>query len=65
MKAQLRGFLQILFLLGFVLLLIRFFPIMFRLLEAAAIGIREFWWAVLVITLGVWLVWVLRKRNSG
>lgn len=65
MKSQIRGFFQILFLLAFVFLLIRFFPLAIRFAEAAAIGIREFWWAVLVLAMGGWLIWVLRNRNSG
>ncbi|MGK5086201.1 hypothetical protein WDW86_01475 [Bdellovibrionota bacterium FG-2] len=63
-----RGILQILFLVGFVLLLLRFFPLVVRLGDAAALGVRgvvEFWWVVLLLALGGWLIWVLRKRNSG
>lgn len=65
MKMQIRGFLQILFLFAIVLLLIRFFPLAIRMTEAAAMGIRQFWWLVLALALGGWLIRVLRKRNSG
>ena len=43
----------------------RFFPLAIRLAEGAAVGIREFWWAILVLALSGWLIWVLKKRNSG
>lgn len=65
LKQQSRGFLQLIFLLVFVFILIRFFPILIRLTQMAAMGVVEFWWAVLILSLGGWLVWVLRKRNSG
>lgn len=65
MQSQLRGFLQLVFLFAIVFLLIRFFPFVVRIGEAAAMGLRQFWWVVLILALGGWLVWVLRKRNSG
>lgn len=65
MNRKLRGFVQIFFLAAFVFLLIRFFPIAIRVTEAAALGLREFWWLVLILSLAIWLVFVLRKRNSG
>lgn len=64
MQSQLRGILQLIFLIAFVILLIRFFPFVVRIGEAAAIGLLQFWWVVLILALGGWLVWVLRKRNS-
>lgn len=65
MKSQLRGFLQVIFLLAFVWLLVRLFPFLARLSEAASFSLRSFWWVILVLALGGWLIWVLRKRNSG
>ncbi|MEK6580343.1 MAG: hypothetical protein AABZ55_14045 [Bdellovibrionota bacterium] len=65
MKSQLRGIIQILFLGAVVFLFLRFFPIIARFGEAAALGLREFWWLILVLSLGAWLIWVLRKRNPG
>jgi len=65
MKNQQRGILQIIFLLVFVALLIRLFPLAIRIAESAALGIRQFWWMILILSLGGWLVWVLKKRNSG
>ena len=65
MKRQIRGLLQILLLVAVVFLLIRFFPFVVQVGEAAALGLREFWWVVLVLSLGGWLILVLGKRNSG
>jgi hypothetical protein len=65
MKRQLLGVLQLLALFAVMIALIRFFPIVVRIGNAAALGIREFWWIVLIFSLGGWLIWFLRKRNSG
>lgn len=65
MKRQFQGILQLGFLLLIVAVLIRFFPLAISAAEAAALGIRQFWWMILVVSLGGWLVWVLSKRNSG
>ncbi|MEK7689767.1 MAG: hypothetical protein AAB425_01975 [Bdellovibrionota bacterium] len=65
MKNLWRGIFQILFLVLFTGLLIRFFPLAIRVSEMAALGLREFWWVVLGLALAGWLVFVLRKRNSG
>lgn len=65
MNRQLRGLLQLAFLIAVVFALLRLFPLILRFSEAAAMGLREFWWAILALILGGWLLWVLRKRNSG
>jgi len=63
-KRQFRGFLQLTFLFVVVYILIRLFPIATRIANAAALGVRELWWVVLIFALGAWLIWVLKKRNS-
>mgnify|MGYP001574457054 CR=1 FL=1 len=65
MKRYYRSIAQVLLLATVAFLLIRFFPIVIQMTEAAALGIRAFWWMILVFALGGWLIWVLRKRNSG
>ncbi len=65
MKARSRGLFQLIFLLVFVFVLIRFFPVLARIAQAAALGSVELGWIILVFALGGWLVWVLSKRNSG
>ena len=58
-----RGILQTVFIIFFALLLIRFFPFVVRIGEAAALGLREFWWGILILAMAVWLLWVFRKRK--
>jgi hypothetical protein len=65
MKAERKSFLQIILLVGFVIILIRLFPIFIRLIEVAAFDLIRFWWVVLILALLGWLVYVLRKRNPG
>lgn len=65
MRSYWRGIIQLIVLGVFALLLIRFFPFVARIGEAAVMGLREFWWGILILALGGWLIWVLRKRNSG
>lgn len=65
MKRQIRGLFQVFFLVAVVALLIRLFPFVAQVGEAAALGLREFWWLILVLSLGGWLIFILRKRNSG
>lgn len=65
MNRWLRSFLQLALLFGIVFALVRFFPFVARLGEIAALGLREFWWLVLILSLGGWLIWILGKRNSG
>ncbi|MGE4108465.1 MAG: hypothetical protein AB7F66_14765 [Bacteriovoracia bacterium] len=65
MKQQLRGIVQVVALCFFAYFLVRLFPLVIRLVEASAMGIRQLWWAVLIVALGGWLIWVFRSRNSG
>ena len=41
------------------------FPSVARVVEGAAMDLRRFWWLVLVVGLGLWTVWVIKKRNPG
>jgi hypothetical protein len=59
-----RGILPAIFLIVFVLLLIRFFPFVARVGEIAALSLREFWWGILILSLVVWLVVVFRKQSD-
>jgi hypothetical protein len=60
-----RSIVQVLFLIFIVVILVRFFPFVVQVGEMAALGLREFWWLILILALAFWLVWVLKKRNSG
>jgi hypothetical protein len=63
MRQPHRNVLQAAFLILFALLLIRFFPFVVRIGEVAALGLREFWWGVLILAMAVWLLWAFRKRR--
>lgn len=65
MNRTLRGLIQLLALVAIAFGLLRLFPLMLRLSEIAALSLGSFWWVVLALALGAWLIWVLRKRNSG
>lgn len=65
MNRTVRGLIQLLALVAIAFGLLRLFPLMLRLSEIAALSLGSFWWVVLALALGAWLIWVLRKRNSG
>ncbi len=56
---------QIISIVMFILVLIRVFPLVVRIGDVAAISLRRFWWGVLIVALGGWLIHVLRARRSG
>lgn len=62
MTLQQKKIAQIVVLILVVLLLIRFFPLAFRMVEGAAMGIRQFWWVVLILIFGAWVFWIARKK---
>lgn len=53
--------LGLLVLTGFVIL--RLFPLLLRVVEASALGLAQFWWAILIVALLLALFWFLRVRN--
>ena len=63
MRQPVRSIVQVILLMVVVGVLIRFFPWVARIGEAAALGLREFWWGILIVALAVWLVWTFRKRH--
>lgn len=63
MNARWKGYLQLILFFAFAALLIRFFPIAARIAQGAAMGIREFWWAILILALGGLSIWVLRRKR--
>jgi uncharacterized membrane-anchored protein len=42
--------------------LILLFPGALRFVEMAARELRYFWWLILLVALGVWLIWGFRRR---
>jgi hypothetical protein len=54
---------QLIVLIAVVFLLIRFFPYAVKAVEAAALGVREFWWLILVLVFSGWIFLLSRKKN--
>jgi hypothetical protein len=49
---------------GVLLGLVLAFPRALRFVELAARELRYFWWLVLIVALGVWLVWGVGRRSK-
>ena len=62
MNPRLRAALQIGVLLLVLVVLVRIFPATFRFVEMAALELRYFWWAILLVALAVWLIWGLGRK---
>ena len=62
MNPRLRAALQIGVLLVVLVVLVRIFPATFRFVEMAALELRYFWWAILLVALAVWLIWGLGRK---
>jgi len=52
--------LVLVFVLGGLVLL---FPGALKFVEMAARELRYFWWLVLLVALGLWLIWGFRRRR--
>jgi len=52
--------LVLVFVLGVLVLL---FPGALKFVEMAARELRYFWWLVLLVALGLWLIWGFRRRR--
>jgi hypothetical protein len=64
MRNYSRGLIQLTLVFVFVIVLIRFFPIVIRAADAAALGIMAFWRIILIFALAILVIWALkRKRN--
>jgi len=57
-----RALLQIGLLVAVILALFLVFPKAFAFVEMAARELRYLWWLILLLALGVWLIWGLRKK---
>ena len=65
MKAQRNGLVRYILILILVLALVRFSPVIVRMIQATAIGARAYWWAIipaLVISAGFWR---MMRRGSA
>jgi hypothetical protein len=59
-----RFFVQISLLIFTSFLVLRLFPLLLRVVEASALGLAQFWWAILVIGLLIGLFLFLRARTK-
>jgi hypothetical protein len=62
MNPRARALLQITMLLGLIAALFLLFPKAFGFVELAARELRYLWWLILLIALGVWLIWGLKRK---
>ena len=62
MSLRARAALQIGVLLGVVIALVVVFPRAYSFVEMAARELRYFWWLILLVALGVWLVWGIGRK---
>lgn len=62
MRAGRFGVFQLILTLVAVFVLFRFLPMLIRLAQALAIGVRVYWWAVLPVLLCGWLIWKSKRR---
>jgi hypothetical protein len=61
---NIRFFVQISLLIFTGFLVLRLFPLLLRVVEASALGLAQFWWAILIIGLLVGLFLFLRARTK-
>ena len=64
MKAQRYGTLQFFFVLLLVMAIVRFFPVIARVIQAAATAARVFWWLIPSVLVISWILWRMSKRGS-
>ena len=62
MTPRVRAVTQLLVLVGTVVVLMLLFPALFRFAEMAARELRYFWWLILLVALGAWLIWGTTRR---
>ena len=62
MGTRARAALQIGLLIGVLILLAILFPRVLLFAERAARELRYFWWAILLMLLGIWLVWGIGRK---
>lgn len=57
-----RAFLQFALLGAVLLLLFLLFPAAFRFAQVATMELRYLWWLILLLALGIWLIWGVKKK---
>lgn len=62
MDPRKRAFLQVAIVVIVLGLLVLLFPAAYGFVERAARELRYFWWLILLLALGIWLVWGLGRK---
>ena len=62
MNPRTRAAIQIGILLAVVVALVLLFPRAYAFAEMAARELRYFWWLILLVALGGWLIWGLGRK---
>ena len=63
-KAQRNGVFRYILMLSLVFALVRFFPVIIRAIQAAAIGASVYWWAIPPVLVVSWVLWRMLRRGS-
>lgn len=56
-----KGFIQLVIFVLILLLFVRLFPLLLRVVNAAGLSIITFWWVILVFALAGVFIWALRR----
>ncbi|MBL7671356.1 MAG: hypothetical protein JNM39_12805 [Bdellovibrionaceae bacterium] len=64
MKEHRGGVLRTVLIIVLAIVLVRFLPVVVRLIQAIAIGARGLWWVILPIFVMVLLIWRVKSRAS-
>jgi len=63
MNPKFKKFLNVVLLILVGILLIRIFPLVFRLVEGMAMEIGRFWWVVLILVVVGFVFFVMKKQK--
>ncbi len=64
MKVQRNGIFRFILMLILAMAIVRFFPFIVRMIQAAAIGARAYWWLILSVLVISWVSWRMFRRGS-
>jgi nitric oxide reductase large subunit len=64
MNPRTRAILQLAILVAMIIGLFLIFPRAFAFAELAARELLYFWWLILLLVLGVWLIWGIKRKRK-
>lgn len=65
MNPRLRAAIQLGILVAVIIALVLIFPRAYAFAEMAARELRYFWWLILLVALGIWLIWGIGRKPKG